>query len=311
MKFGVIDIGSNAMRFQVTKVIGNENDVNFKKIEYIRFPLRLGDDVFQNGEISKIKEAKFVKFMEASKMLFDLYEVDDYLVCATSAMRESKNGKRIAEAVKKKCGLEIKIISGEIEALYINNVVQHNLKEDNYIHIDVGGGSTELNIYIDKVKVASESFKIGSVRRLNKMDTPEAWQEMEDWIKTNVQKEGKSLVAIGTGGNIGKIYDLFNGSKSERTISYKAVEETIEKVKKLTLEERINVMMLNPDRADVIVPASEIYLSVMNWAGAKKIFVPEVGLKDGMIQVLYEKHFLGQDLTPGSEAPKKRLFRFF
>lgn len=312
MKFGAIDIGSNALRFQITRVVRNDQDINFKKIEYIRFPLRLGDDVFQSGLISDVKAKKLLKFIEVSKILFDLYEVDDYLACATSAMREAKNGEKIVEKAKKKMNIEIKIIDGETEALYINKVVQHNLSEGNYyIHIDVGGGSTELNIYENKRKIASQSFKIGSVRSLNNMDLPEEWNRMKSWIEDNVKKEYKPIIAIGTGGNIGKIYEIHEGGKSERTISYKAVEETIQRIKKLSYEQRLKILMLNPDRADVIVPAGEIYLRVMMWAGAKIMKVPDVGLKDGLIQVLYEKHFLGRDNTQSTFNNVKKRFRFF
>lgn len=309
MKLGVVDIGSNAIRFQITKVLRNGDSVSFKKVEYMRYALRLGDDVFKYMEISKVKEEKFVKLMEAIKLLFELYEVDDYMICATSAMRESSNGRSIAARVKRKTGLQIDIIQGETEALYINNVVYTNLDEKNYLHIDVGGGSTELNFYVNKSKIASNSFKIGSVRRLNGLDSPEEWEEMRLWIKNNVTQEFGPIISIGTGGNIGKIYDLFTGKKANRTISRLGVEKTVNFVKQYSMEERINILMLNSDRADVIIPASEIYLSVMKWAKSSVMTVPDVGLKDGMIQMLYDRNIKG---TPqANDTVRRRFFKFF
>lgn len=262
-------------------------------MEYVRFPLRLGHDVFQYNEIRPEKEAKFIKLLHTFKMFFELYEVDDYIICATSAMRESKNGRDIAQKVKDQLGLNIQIIDGEKEAELINKVIFNYLDEKAYLHIDVGGGSTEINIFLNKKKVATNSFKIGSVRRLGGVDTPEEWTELKEWISKAVKGIPKPITAIGTGGNISKIYDLakVSKSKSEKAlININKIEEVQSMLKSFTLEERMNKLMLNPDRADVILPASDIYLSAMKWAGAKKMLVPDVGLKDGLMLSLYEKH---------------------
>lgn len=294
MKLGAVDIGSNAIRFQVTSVLEHEKTISFKKLEYVRFPLRLGQDVFNNSEISTEKEAKFIKLMQTFKNLFDLYEVDDYIICATSAMRESRNGRDIAYKVKFLLGVDIQIIDGDKEAELINKVLFSELDENSYIHIDVGGGSTEINIFENKKKIATHSFKIGSVRRLSGLDTEEEWEHMKKWIEKNVQHVTKPVIAIGTGGNIGKIYELANPGKTKgaakQVISLHKMEEIREFILQHDYDDRINVLMLNPDRADVIIPASDIYISAMKFAKATKMQVPEVGLKDGLMLMLYEKN---------------------
>ena len=293
MKLGAVDIGSNAIRFQVSKIIDVNGMVLFKKMEYVRFPLRLGEDVFKIGEISAGKEAKFFKLIQTFKNLFDLYEVDDYIICATSAMREARNGKDIAFKVKDLLGVQIDIIDGDQEAELINTVLYNELDDSSYIHIDVGGGSTEINFFVNKQKMATRSFKIGSVRRLNGLDTPEEWEEMHRWIEEQTHKAPKPVTAIGTGGNIGKLYELGSGDKSKKEkqiISLKKLEETQQIIMGYTYEERVNILMMNTDRADFIIPASEIYLNIMKWAKATKMLVPELGLKDGLMLMLYEKN---------------------
>jgi len=294
LKLGAVDIGSNAIRFQVTSVLERGKTVSFKKLEYVRFPLRLGEDVFNNNEISTEKEAKFIKLMQTFKNLFDLYEVDDYVICATSAMRESKNGKDIAYKVKFLLDIDIQIIDGTLEAELINNVLFSELDEQSYIHIDVGGGSTEINIFQNKKKVATNSFRIGSVRRLSGLDTKEEWDHMKTWIEANTSKVQRPITGIGTGGNIGKIYELANPGKSKggvkQHISLAKMEEIRTFILQYDIESRINVLMLNPDRADVIIPASDIYISAMKFAKSTKMLVPEVGLKDGLMMMLYERN---------------------
>jgi len=292
LKLAAVDIGSNAIRFQVTHVLNYNGVLTFKKLEYVRFPLRLGQDVFNLNVISPEKEAKFIKLMQTFKNLFELYEVDDYALCATSAMREAKNGKEVVQRVKEQVGLEINIIDGDKEAELTNSVIFNELDNKNYIHIDVGGGSTELNIFINKVKTASHSFKIGSVRRLNGQDSEKEWDYMRQWIQQNVKRSYPPITAIGTGGNIGKIYELANLAKGLKRplINLDKIEQVQKMVARYTFEERVNVLMLNPDRADVILPAADIYITAMKWANSKKMLVPEVGLKDGIMLMLYEKH---------------------
>ncbi len=293
MKLAAVDIGSNAIRFQITNVLVYNGATSFKKVEYVRFPLRLGQDVFSLKRIGPEKEAKFLKLMHTFKMLFELYEVDDYIICATSAMRESENGREIAQKVQDQLGLEINIIDGDKEADIINKVIRFQIEEGNLIHIDVGGGSTELNIFQGKVKVAAQSFKIGHVRRLGGEESPEEWERMSSWIKQNITDQLLPIKAIGTGGNISKIYELANIPRARNQIPHiniNSIENVQKMLSRYTLEERINILMLNPDRADVILPASEIYLTVMKWAKATDIAVPDVGLKDGLLLLLYEKH---------------------
>jgi exopolyphosphatase/guanosine-5'-triphosphate,3'-diphosphate pyrophosphatase len=289
LKLAAIDIGSNAIRFQVSSVIESGDQILFKKMEYVRFPLRLGHDVFTTNRISEKSITKFKKLMRAFKLLLELYEVDDYMLCATSAMRESENGADLAEDVKREIGLDIEIIEGQREAELINTAIRSYLGTKTYLHIDVGGGSTELNVYEGGEKIKTQSFKIGSVRMLENHDLPVVWSEMERWVKENVRQEMGKVTAVGTGGNISKIYDLAK-LKPHKMMSLKKIGEVREMIQAHNIEERIYKLQMNPDRADVILPASTIYTRVMEWAKAKYIFVPEVGLKDGMMLHLFERN---------------------
>ena len=289
MKLAAIDIGSNAIRFQVTNVTEFEGTHRFKRMEYVRFPLRLGHDVFKYQKIGPDKEDKFFRLMHAFKLLMDLYEVDDYYVCATSAMRESENGHALAQKVKQLLGLKIHIIDGEKEAELINNVVMRNLNEESYLHIDVGGGSTELNLISNRKKAAAKSFRVGSVRTLEHKGSMRALNEMAEWVTRKVAKIEGGITAIGTGGNINKVYDLAN-RKGDLFMSMKKVEQILDMVAAHSIEERIHKLQLNADRADVIIPATGIYLTAMRAAGCKKIMVPDVGLKDGLTHMLYERN---------------------
>lgn len=289
MKLAAIDIGSNAIRFQVSSVLESDNQVLFKKMEYVRFPLRLGHDVFSTNRISKGSTIKFKKLMNAFKLLLELYEVDDYMLCATSAMRESENGAQIAKEVKDELGISIEIIDGKKEAELIDKAIQSYLGNKTYLHIDVGGGSTELNLYFGGKKIKTKSFKVGSVRILEHHDLPSVWLEMEKWVKENIKKEMGKVTVVGTGGNISKIYEL-SKLKPDQLLSLKKMYGVKEMIERHTIEERIYKLQMNPDRADVILPASSIYLTVMEWASAKEIFVPEVGLKDGIMLYLFERN---------------------
>jgi exopolyphosphatase/guanosine-5'-triphosphate,3'-diphosphate pyrophosphatase len=289
MKLAAIDIGSNAIRFQVSTVLDSSPTLLFKKLEYVRFPLRLGHDVFTTGRISDKSIGKFKKLMTAFKLLVDLYEVDDYMFCATSAMRESENGLALAQQVASELGVTIHIIDGNREAELINRAIHSFLTEKTYLHIDVGGGSTELNLYVKGKKIKTRSFKIGSVRVLERNDSPAMWEDMEHWVKEHIKKSFGKVTAVGTGGNISKIFELAK-MKPGKTISLQKVKDIRDMVEGLSLEERIYKLQMNPDRADVIVPASGIYIQVMEWANASSILVPEVGLKDGIMMYLYEKN---------------------
>ena len=296
MKLAAIDIGSNAIRFQVSTVLENSPTMLFKKLEYVRFPLRLGHDVFTTGRISERSIEKFKKLMKAFKLLVELYEVEDYMFCATSAMRESENGQQLADEVREEYGIEINIIGGIREAELINKAINSYLTEKTYLHIDVGGGSTELNLFVGGKKIKTRSFKIGSVRILEHHDSPLMWQDMENWVKENVKKVYGKVTAVGTGGNISKIFELAK-LKPGKAMSLKKVRTVCEMINSFSLEERIYKLQMNPDRADVIIPASNIYIKVMEWAHAVNILVPEVGLKDGIMLHLYEKNMQQQKLN--------------
>ena len=289
LKLAAIDIGSNAIRFQISSVLDNGDQVLFKKLEYVRFPLRLGHDVFTHGKISKSTAARFVKLMKAYKILLELYGADAYMFCATSAMRESANGQDLVRRVRREVGVTIHVISGQSEADLINKAIFSYLSTDQaYLHIDVGGGSTEFNIYDKGRKVASRSFKIGSVRVLEHHDSPAIWKQMEDWLGEHVRGRFKRITAVGTGGNISKIYELAGVGKG-KSMSVGKMRRIRDMVDGLSMEQRIYQLQMNPDRADVIVPASRIYIQAMEWAGSEKMLVPEVGLKDGIIYKLFEK----------------------
>lgn len=296
LKLAAIDIGSNAIRMQVTHVIEYEGNTTFKRLEYVRFPLRLGQDVFNVSEdhsshrIGPVRSAKFLKLIHAFKLLIDLYEVDDYMACATSAMREAENGEELVALAREEYGIDIQIIDGDTEANILNNALLRFLDNGRYLHIDVGGGSTELNVFVNKEKVAAHSFPIGSVRRLNlRVSLDKVWEAMQRWIREHVKPDKSKVTAIGTGGNINKIFDL-SGKKLGKTMALSRVISVRDFVASHSLEERINKLQLNADRADVLIPAADIYVSAMKWAKATQILVPSVGLKDGIMQMLYEKH---------------------
>ena len=196
MKLAAIDIGSNAIRFQISTVLDHSPNVLFKKLEYVRFPLRLGHDVFSSGKITEKSALKFKKLMKAFRLLIELYEVDDYMFCATSAMRESENGPELAAQVREEIGVEINIIDGNREAEFINRAISSFLSDKSYLHIDVGGGSTELNLYVNGKKIKTRSFKIGSVRVLEHTDSPIMWQHMEHWVREHIKKSYGKIIAV-------------------------------------------------------------------------------------------------------------------
>ncbi|GAB3712538.1 rod shape-determining protein [Spirosoma flavus] len=287
MKLAAIDIGSNAARLQISTVLHNDDSVSFKRVEYVRFPLRLGHDVFNFGALTSASEERTRKLMQAYKLLMELHEVEGYMACATSAMRESDNGQDVAKRIEASTGIKIHIIDGRKEAELINNVVVQALDDRQYLHIDVGGGSTELNFYQNREKINSKSFKIGSVRLLEGKESKGAWRKIEDWVEDNVDTS-QEIIAVGTGGNISKLFNL--ASKiSELETTRDEIERIRNYISGFSQEDRINKLRLNADRADVIVPAADIYISVMKWAGANRIIVPDLGLKDGIIQLVYNQ----------------------
>ena len=291
LRFSAIDIGSNAMRLLFTRVIENENqNPFFIKESLIRMPLRLGHDAFTVGEISKTNSAKFLNTLLGFKNLIDAYGPLSYRACATAAMRNAKNGLELVSRVKETSGIELDIISGQEEASMIlsRNINQYLKTKKEYIHIDVGGGSTELTIISDGKKQNSKSFSIGSVRlledRVEKLD----WELMREWIIKNTKSLGP-FKAIGSGGNINKIASMLGRYKGE-SVDYIDIKHLMKKIDAKNIEDRITVLGLRPDRADVIIHASKIYLNCMEWAGAKKIIVPQSGLADGIVGQLYDNY---------------------
>lgn len=299
LRLAAIDIGSNALRLHISRVRFSEKDAipSFKRIEQIRFPLRLGTDVFSlSNEIRPEYEEKFLQVMHVFKNVMDVFEVNDYMACATSAMREARNGKQIVERVQKEVGIPIQIISGDMEAELINKSILSYVLTDNFVHIDVGGGSTEVNIYHNFEKIDAHSFDMGSVRSITdqKMAAKEYIDKenktLKDWIQKAIKPLSTPVNAVGTGGNINKLYDLSKSSKNGKPLSLKEIERLYKELKKRNYEERIRDFGLNDDRADVIIPAIEIYLKVMQAAKIKEIVVPKVGLREGIIQYLFEKN---------------------
>jgi exopolyphosphatase/guanosine-5'-triphosphate,3'-diphosphate pyrophosphatase len=294
-KYGAVDIGSNAIRLLVATVIEQPGkDTLFKKTSLVRVPIRLGADVFVKGEISLKNAARMVDALNAFRLLMDTHNITRYKACATSAMREATNGLEVAEIIEAKTGIHINIIDGDDEATLIASTDLKSLiqKDKVFLYVDVGGGSTELTVFANGNKVTSRSFKIGTVRIINNMVSESAWKQMEEWIKEKTTPFDEVEV-IGSGGNINSIFKN-SGKKAGLPLSYFYMLSFFEMVKSYTNEERITEMDMNPDRADVIVPATKIYLSAMKWCGAENIFVPKIGLSDGIIKSLYNEKILEQ-----------------
>jgi exopolyphosphatase/guanosine-5'-triphosphate,3'-diphosphate pyrophosphatase len=287
-KYAAIDIGSNAMRLLIMNIIEQKGkEVQFNKSALIRVPIRLGQDAFTVGEISEENIDRMIDAMKAFKLLMKVYKIEKYMACATSAMREAYNGKEVAEIIKKKADIKIEIIDGKKEAAIIASSDLHQFikTNENYLYVDVGGGSTEFSLFSNGKMVVSKSFKNGTVRLLNNMVNEVVWQEIEKWIKTNT--EGlDNVIMIGSGGNINKTFKL-SGKMQDKPLTYKYLKNQFDYINGLTYEQRIAELGLNTDRADVIIPALTIYLSAMKWSGAKHIYVPKIGLSDGVVKAMY------------------------
>jgi len=292
LRYAAIDTGSNAVRLLIADVTDNDGTYTFKKNTLIRVPLRLGDDAFLEQHISDKKADDLVKTMAAFKNLMDVYKVNDYMACATSAMREAKNGPAIIKRIKEEANLDLEIIHGEREAgiIYASHTGIDLDESKNYLYIDVGGGSTELTLFSDGDLIASQSFNIGTIRILDNQDKDETWKEMQDFVRKHT-KSYKEIHGVGTGGNINKLFKLSN-EKDGEPMSYTKLKSLYSYLASYSLKDRINVLKLNQDRADVIIPACEIYTTVMKWANIKQIYVPSVGMADGIIQTLIEKNLM-------------------
>lgn len=288
-KYAAIDIGSNAVRLLISNIVlVKDEEPKFKKSALIRVPIRLGADAFISGTISEENSIRMIDAMKAFKLLMNVHGVEKYKACATSAMRDSSNGAELIARIKEEADISIEIIDGKKEAQIIASTDLSQLIEGHksYLYVDVGGGSTEFTVFSKQKLVASKSFKMGTVRLLNKeVDKKETWKEIKKWIEANT-KNMKKIVLIGSGGNINKIFKM-SGQKIDKPLSYIYMNAHYQFLKKMSYDERISELGLNPDRADVIIPATKIYLSAMKWSGAKKIYVPKIGLSDGIIKSLY------------------------
>lgn len=290
MRLAAVDIGSNAVRLLFCQVYPTETFPQLKKISLIRLPIRLGEDVFLTGKISKQNGEKLVKTLLAFKHLVDVYEVIDFKICATSAMREAKNSTEILSEIKKRVGVDINIIDGNVEAdLIFNTHIAEKLEPNGtYLYMDVGGGSTELTLIKKGKKIDSFSFRIGTIRLKNNIVSKTTWKEMKKWI-ANIKNSYPIDMIIGTGGNINSIYTLC-GLSNYQTLRYFKLKKMDSYLNSLSIEERQLKLGLRPDRADVITHASKIYLTVMKQADVKNMFVPKVGLADGVVNQLFQKH---------------------
>ena len=288
-KYAAIDIGSNAVRILVTNVVSYKKKTVFLKNALVRVPIRLGQDAFTSGKISDKNIKRMIKSMKAFKLLMEVHGVKDYLAFATSALRDAENGPYLVEKVLKKSGIKIEIIDGKKEAKIISNtnVFDTINKEKTFLYVDIGGGSTEFSILINGKRNQSKSFKIGTVRLLNSKVEQITLDEAEAWVRRHTLMHEK-IYLLGTGGNINKLHNIANINDNS-PISYLTLNALYNQLDALTYEERIVNLGLNPDRSDVILLAAKLFIKILNWSGAKDIYVPKVGLSDGMIRELYKR----------------------
>lgn len=290
MKLAAIDIGSNAARLLITEVEENEKGIpQFNKLNLVRVPLRLGFDVFETGDIPKIKINKVIETIKAYKHLLSIYEVKYLKACATSAMRDARNAEDIIRKVKMETGIEIRVISGDEEAsfIYENHIAENLAKDHSYLYIDVGGGSTELTFFNAGKLVFKESFNIGTIRLLKNQVNDKLWDEMKEFIKLGT-KGINGIIAIGSGGNINKVFSL-SKKKEGKPLSLELLRDYHKEFSSFSLEDRMKQYKLREDRADVILPAIQIYINVMRWANIEEIYVPKIGLADGLVHILYDE----------------------
>jgi len=290
LKLAAIDIGSNAARLLITEVIDiNPETPKFNKLNLIRVPLRLGFDVFESGLISNERTTMLIQTLKAFRHLINAYEVDAIKACATSAMRDAKNSDKIIAIIKKETGLDVEVITGEMEAnlVYENHIAENMDKEHSYMYIDVGGGSTEVSIFGNGKLTAKKSFNIGTIRLLKNGVSENAWDEMKEYIKQST-KLHKDIISIGSGGNINKVFSL-SKKKDGKPLHIELLRDYYKELSSFSVAERIANYNLREDRADVIVPALLIYINAMRWANSEQIYVPKIGLADGLIHHLSEE----------------------
>lgn len=290
MILAAIDIGSNAARLLISDVQKvKDGKPVFNKLNLVRVPLRLGFDVFGSKIISPEKKLMLVETMKSFRHLMNAYNVEALKACATSAMRDAENAKEIIATVQKEAGILIEVIDGDMEAnlIYENHVAENMDNDHSYMYIDVGGGSTEISFFSNGILIYKKSFNIGTIRILKNMVTSSHWEELKNTIKA-VTKDQKAVVAIGSGGNINKVFSL-SKRKEGRPLHLELLKEYLDELEPMTIRQRILKYEFRVDRADVIVPALQIYVNAMRWAGADEIYVPKIGLADGLIQHLWEE----------------------
>lgn len=289
MIIAAIDIGSNAARLLINEVKETNGKAEFTKLNLLRIPLRLGFDVFSKGEIGAERKQMVIKTMIIFRELMEIYKVEHYRACATSAMRDAKNGQETIDIVKEQSDINIEIITGDEEAtlIYENHVAEGLDKDFAYLYVDVGGGSTELTFYENSEMQYEHSFNIGTIRLLNGLVTPTIWDEMKDEIKDKI-KSKKTVVAIGSGGNINKIFSM-SKTKDGKPMPVSVIKKYLKEMEKLSVEERMQQYQIREDRADVIVPALTIFNNVMTWADIKHIYVPKISVADGLVHSIYTK----------------------
>lgn len=289
MRIAAIDIGSNAARLLINEVTEpKKGKPQFTKLNLLRIPLRLGIDVFTSGKIGPEREQMVIDSMNVFRNLMNIYKVEHYRACATSAMRDAQNGAAIIEKVKKEFGINIEIISGDEEAtlIYENHVAEGLDKDFAYLYIDVGGGSTELTFYENGKMKYEKSFNIGTIRILNNLVTEDHWKELKEEVRKNINSK-KNVVAIGSGGNINKVFSM-SKTKDGKPMSISYLKKCQKEMSALSVPERMAKYGIREDRADVVVPALEIFNSVMTWGDINKIYVPKISVADGLIHNIYQ-----------------------
>ncbi len=289
MIIAAIDIGSNAARLLINDVRETNGNAEFTKLNLLRIPLRLGFDVFSKGEIGSDRKQMVINTMKIFSQLMEMYKVEHYRACATSAMRDAKNGQEIIEIVKDEADINIEIITGDEEAtlIYENHVAEGLDKDFAYLYVDVGGGSTELTFYENNEMKYEHSFNIGTIRLLNGLVTPSIWDDMKDEIRDKI-KSKIPVVAIGSGGNINKIFSM-SKTKDGKPMPVSVIKKYLKEMQIISVEERMQLYKIREDRADVIVPALQIFSNVMTWADIKHIYVPKISVADGLIHSIYTK----------------------
>lgn len=290
-RFAAIDIGSNAVRLLISNVFEDAGNVTFKKQSLVRVPVRLGDDAFTSHTIREEKVSDLVDALKAFRHLIKVFRPISYRAIATSALREAANAPEILNRLFIETGFKVEIITGkeEAEVVYANGLRENMDDNKSYLYMDVGGGSTELTLFSNHEAIASRSFNVGSIRLLTGQVTNDVWDEMKEWTKDIGTMAPTGLAVIGSGGNINK-YNKLIGKNYGEALAYDEVLEKYEEVKMASAEERIRKYYLNPDRADVIVPAGKIFTSVMRWSGSKFAYVPKIGVSDGMIKMMYTQY---------------------